>query len=70
MSETSNLSLPLRPSSSSTSLIFVHKLIEGYRDVRDLVRLVKAMQEVGFSEGEISAYMGGNFYRVLRSCIG
>ncbi len=46
------------------------KLIEGYRDVRDLVRLVKAMREVGFSQGEISAYMGGNFYRVLRSCIG
>ncbi|MDI7259236.1 MAG: membrane dipeptidase [Thermodesulfobacteriota bacterium] len=46
------------------------RLIEGYRDVRDLVHLVKAMQEVGFSQDEISAYMGGNFYRVLQSCIG
>jgi len=46
------------------------RLIEGYRDVMDLVQLAKAMQEVGFAQDEISAYMGGNFYRVLRSCIG
>jgi membrane dipeptidase len=45
-------------------------LIEGYRDICDLVQLVKAMQEVGFSRDEISAYMGGNFYRVLQSYIG
>ena len=45
-------------------------LIEGYRDVGDLVRLVAAMQEVGFSHEEIAAYMGGNFHRVLRDCIG
>jgi microsomal dipeptidase-like Zn-dependent dipeptidase len=44
--------------------------MEGYRDIWDLVKLVKAMQEVGFSIDEISAYMGGNFYRVLRNCIG
>jgi membrane dipeptidase len=44
--------------------------IEGYRDVRDLVKLKAAMQEVGFSQEEIGAYMGGNFYRVLKSCIG
>jgi len=45
-------------------------LIEGYRDIGDLSKLIKAMQEVGFSQDEIAAYMGGNFYRVLRSCIG
>ena len=44
--------------------------IDGYRDIRDLVHLVRAMQEVGFSHGEIAAYMGGNLYRVLQSCIG
>jgi membrane dipeptidase len=44
--------------------------IDGYQDIRDLVHLVRAMQEVGFSHGEIAAYMGGNFYRVLQSCIG
>ena len=47
----------------------IPSLIEGYRDVRDLIHLVAAMQEVGFSSEEIGAYMGGNFYRVLRSCI-
>jgi membrane dipeptidase len=46
------------------------KLVEGYKDVGDLVHLVKAMEEVGFPNDEIAAYMGGNFYRVLRSCIG
>jgi microsomal dipeptidase-like Zn-dependent dipeptidase len=45
-------------------------LIEGYRDIVDLLKLAKAMQEAGFSQDEISAYMGGNFYRVLRRCIG
>jgi microsomal dipeptidase-like Zn-dependent dipeptidase len=45
-------------------------LIEGYRDVRDLVKLKVAVQEIGFSQEEIGAYMGGNFYRVLKSCIG
>lgn len=45
-------------------------LIEGYRDIVDLPKLVKAMQEAGFSQEEMAAYMGGNFYRVLRSYIG
>jgi membrane dipeptidase len=45
-------------------------LVEGYRDIGDLLKLVKAMQEVGFSHAEIAAYMGGNFHRALRSCIG
>ena len=44
--------------------------IEGYRDVSDLVHLVKAMQEVGLSQEEINAYMGGNFFRVLKDCTG
>jgi len=44
-------------------------LIEGYRDIGDLSKLIKAMQEAGFSQDEIAAYMGGNFYRVLQSCI-
>ncbi len=44
-------------------------LMDGYRDIGDLLKLVRAMQEVGFSHAEIAAYMGGNFHRVLRSCI-
>ena len=46
------------------------RFIDGYRDVRDLVYLVKAMQEEGFTREEISAYMGGNLYRVLQKSIG
>jgi len=46
------------------------RFIDGYRDVRDLVRLVKAMQDEGFTREEISAYMGGNLYRVLQKSIG
>jgi membrane dipeptidase len=45
-------------------------LIDGYRDVRDLVQLVAAMRGVGLSPEDIKAYLGGNFYRVLQSCIG
>jgi len=44
--------------------------IEGYRDICDLPKLVKAMQEVGLTNDEIAAYMGGNVYRVLKDCIG
>jgi microsomal dipeptidase-like Zn-dependent dipeptidase len=45
-------------------------LITGYHDVRNLAQLIAAMQEVGFSHSEIAAIMGGNFYRVLKHCIG
>jgi len=46
------------------------KFIDGWRDVRDLVHLVGTMQEEGFTRREISAYMGGNFRRVLQKSIG
>ncbi len=48
----------------------IPSLLEGYKDVRDLIHLVTAMQEIGFSSDDIAAYMGGNFYRVLQSSIG
>jgi microsomal dipeptidase-like Zn-dependent dipeptidase len=48
----------------------LYKLIRGYRDVSDLSRLVPAMEEVGFSKDEISAYLSGNFLRVFRTCAG
>ena len=44
--------------------------IEGYWDICDSPKLVKAMQEVGLTNDEIAAYMGGNVYRVLKACIG
>jgi membrane dipeptidase len=48
----------------------IPRFIQGYRDIRDLSRLVEAMQDTGFAREEISAYMGGNTYRVLKACIG
>lgn len=46
------------------------RFVDGYRDIRDLSHLVKAMQETGFARSEIADYMGGNTYRVLEACIG
>lgn len=48
----------------------IPSLIDGYRDVSDLVHLVAAMQEVGLSPVDIKSYMGGNLYRLLQQCIG
>jgi microsomal dipeptidase-like Zn-dependent dipeptidase len=46
------------------------QVIEGYRDVRDLTKLMAAMHGVGLSKDDISAYMGGNVLRVLKQCLG
>lgn len=43
--------------------------IDGYADVRDLGRLATAMREEGLSEGQLAAYFGGNFLRVLGACL-
>ncbi len=48
----------------------IPRFVSGYRDIRDLSLLVRAMQEAGFTREEIAAYMGGNTYRVLKACIG
>jgi membrane dipeptidase len=48
----------------------IPRLIEGYRDVRDLGQLAAAMEAVGLSPEDIKAYMGGNVHRVLQQCIG
>jgi membrane dipeptidase len=45
-------------------------LIQGYRDVRDLAILARAMREVGFSAGEVTAVFGGNFRRVFEQAVG
>ncbi len=45
-------------------------LIEGYRSILDLPKLVKAMGEVGFKRMEIKKYMGGNLLRVIKRCLG
>ena len=48
----------------------IPSLIDGYREVSDLVHLVAAMQEVGLSPVDIKSYMGENLYRLLQQCIG
>jgi membrane dipeptidase len=45
-------------------------LIQGYRDVRDLTALARALREVGFSPDEIAAVFGANFRRVFEQAVG
>jgi microsomal dipeptidase-like Zn-dependent dipeptidase len=45
-------------------------LVGGYQSILDLPQLAAAMGEVGFAPSEIAAYLGKNFYRLLRRCIG
>jgi microsomal dipeptidase-like Zn-dependent dipeptidase len=44
--------------------------IQGYDDVQDLSKLATAMIEVGLTKDDISAYIGGNFYRVFKDYTG
>jgi len=46
------------------------RVIEGYKDIRDMTKLAEAMLEVGLTKKDISAFMGGNLLRVLKACIG
>jgi membrane dipeptidase len=39
------------------------RVIEGYKDIRDMTKLVEAMFEVGLTKEDISAFMGGNVLR-------
>ena len=45
-------------------------LIKGYRDIRDLTELADKMNTVGLTRSDISAYMGANFSRVFKECVG
>jgi membrane dipeptidase len=44
--------------------------IDGYYDVRDIIKLASALKDAGFSHDDIAAYVGGNLNRVLQQCIG
>ncbi len=44
--------------------------VVGYTGYRDLVTLADALASAGLSEGDIQAYMGGNFVRVFARCAG
>ena len=43
--------------------------IKGYSDLRDLRKLANAMENVGLSDEDITAYMGENLYRLLQSVL-
>jgi microsomal dipeptidase-like Zn-dependent dipeptidase len=45
-------------------------LIQGYRDVRDLTALARAVREVGFSLDEVAAIFDGNVRRVFEQAVG
>jgi membrane dipeptidase len=44
--------------------------VEGFENYRDLGRLAEALAAAGLAEADIRAYMGGNFVRVFRTCVG
>lgn len=46
------------------------EMVEGYKSILDLPKLVTAMHKVGFKRSEIAAYMGGNLFRIIKRCIG
>lgn len=45
-------------------------LVSGWHSIASLPKLVVAMRDVGLSQDDISAYVGGNFLRVLHKCLG
>ena len=44
--------------------------VKGWHSILSLPRLIEAMDASGLSDNEISAYLGGNFVRILNQCIG
>jgi membrane dipeptidase len=48
----------------------VPRRVASYDGYRDLGRLADALAAAGLSEGDIRAYMGGNFVRVFTACVG
>ena len=54
----------------SGGLLKTSRVIEGYKDIRDITRLADAMLEVGLTKNDIAAFMGGNLLRVIKACIG
>jgi membrane dipeptidase len=44
--------------------------VKGWESVASLPKLIGAMREVGLSQDDIVAYVGGNFLRILNRCLG
>lgn len=45
-------------------------IVDGYKSILDLPKLIDAMDQVGFKRREIAAYMGDNLFRMIKKCIG
>lgn len=45
------------------------RVVDGWNSIASLPRLVDAMREAGLSQSEVAAFVGGNFLRVLRTCL-
>jgi membrane dipeptidase len=45
------------------------EVVAGWESILNIVDLAEAMLDVGFTKREVSAYMGGNFLRVLKQSI-
>ena len=45
-------------------------LVRGWHSIASVPKLIAAMREVGLSQDDIAAYVGGNFLRVLNGCLG
>jgi microsomal dipeptidase-like Zn-dependent dipeptidase len=44
--------------------------VDDWKSILSLPKLMGAMKEVGLSHEDISAYVGGNFLRILDQCLG
>jgi microsomal dipeptidase-like Zn-dependent dipeptidase len=51
-------------------LLKTSRVVEGYKDIRDITKLADAMFEVGLTKSDIAAFMGGNLLRIIKACIG
>ncbi|MGV8057924.1 MAG: dipeptidase [Smithellaceae bacterium] len=46
------------------------QVVKGWESIASLPKLIAAMREVGLSQDDIVAYVGGNFLRILNGCLG
>lgn len=45
------------------------RVVDGWQSIASLPRLIDAMREVGLSQSDVAAFVGGNYLRVLRKCL-
>jgi microsomal dipeptidase-like Zn-dependent dipeptidase len=45
------------------------KTVEGYKNSRDMGKLVKAVEDVGLDQTDIRAFLSGNLERVVRASL-